>query len=45
MSKADYTWKGDTWWTVDRSCPECRGIVGSNGKIQDCYNCKWWEKI
>lgn len=52
---SDYTYDGDTWYPTDRTCPDCRNDVWSNGRIHQCHDwnaegedtssCSWWEVI
>jgi hypothetical protein len=46
----DYTIGGETWYPVDKDCPDCGGNCFSNGTIHKCTgwydhnerDCQWW---
>lgn len=43
--KNKYSRPGNTCWTSDKKCPECGGVIVSNGKMFDCTDCEWWNPI
>jgi len=45
---SDYTQKGDTFWMIEKECPECGGALSSNGTVYTCIttdDCGWWALI